>query len=503
MLLEKIISCARLKAVTEVETKIEVERIVSSSANVRQGDMFFAIDGLHTDGHRYVAEAVGRGAAAAVVMKGRGSEFATLGVPILESDNTREALAYALDAVCGFPSKKLKIIAVTGTNGKTSIAFMLRSIFRKAGIRTGLIGTAGVYCEDDKLICDNSDSLANMTTPDPEELYSLLSKMQASNVETVIMEASSHASALGKLAPLSFCASVFSNLTPEHLDLHGTMEEYFKAKRSIINKSEIAVINADDEYGRRLLESVSGTVCVSASVKDMTSDYCAENIRFFGVDGMSYTLCGNGRKTDIQIPVIGEFNVSNSLLAAACSAEMGIPGACIRSALEDFSGVVGRMQRVRDLGVPFSVFIDYAHTPDALQNVLSTFGKIKPECGKLTVLFGCGGDRDKNKRPKMGRIASEIADLVILTSDNSRSEDPEDIIADIKKGFPEGYTGYTIIKDRKTAIEYAVMNASPGDVLVLAGKGHEKYEINRYGRSPFDEEAVVRAACVGYKNKNE
>lgn len=502
MLLENITSYAKIDPLTDIPDNFSVGHVVSVSGNVAAGDLFVAIEGLHSDGHDFVSDAVDAGASAIVVSKGRGKDYISLGIPVFEAEDTRETLSFLHDALNGFPSEKLKIIAVTGTNGKTSISYMLFSIMRRAGISCGLIGTSGCFLNSEKLSADPADSLANMTTPDPAELYYLLGKMSEEKASYVIMEATSHASALGKLAPLAFTAVIFSNLTPDHLDFHGDMENYYRAKYSIVNSAELAVVNADDAYGRRMLESLPGIDSLSVSTHGRRADYRAENVHIFGVEGMCFTLCGDGKRTEIQLPIIGEFNVSNSLLAAACAAELGIPMSCIKNALESFSGVPGRMQKVRtDCGVPFSVFIDYAHTPDALENVLSTFLRIKPLKGRLVLLFGCGGDRDRSKRPMMGKIASAMADFVVVTSDNSRSESPGEIIFGIVSGFPANFDKYIIIKDRKKAIEYAIMNARDDDVIILAGKGHEKYEIRSGIRLPFDEEQIVKEACLEYKQK--
>ncbi len=502
MELHELIVAANLVPYGTLSSNIEIDSVVSLASRAGERSLFFAIEGLHRDGHAYITEAVERGACAVVVKKGRGKEFFFCGVPVLEAEDVRVALAFAMDAICGYPSRRLKIIAITGTNGKTSISYMLCAILARAGVSFGMIGTSGCFCEGERVTAKSSDPLANMTTPDPEELYRVLAYMAQKKTEYVVMEATSHASALGKLSPLHFICSVFSNLTPEHLDLHGDMESYFEAKKDILRRADKIIVNMDDPYGKRAAAERTGVRTLTVSSENKSADFRIDGIRTFGPEGICYTLCGGGRRTVIQLPVIGGFNISNSSLAAACAYELGIPLACIRGALSEFDGVCGRMQKVnRGMGVPFHVFVDYAHTPDALENILVSLSELKGKGKRLVLLFGCGGDRDQSKRSLMGRIASRMADSVVVTSDNSRGENPSHIISQILLGFDDNFENYTVIPNRKRAIEHVISEARDGDVIVLAGKGHEKYEIDRRGRHPFDEEAIVAECCKRYRSK--
>ena len=474
----------------EVEN-VEINAVKSNSEKIEKGDLFVCVKGLHLDGHDYIQKAIDRGAAA--VISERPTECA---VPVVVIENTRRALPLLCDAVLGFPSKRLKLVAVTGTNGKTSVTYMLRAIFNAAMYKTGLIGTVRCYCGESVLDGGNGNPLANMTTPDPEELFALFKKMADEGVEYVFMEASSHALALDKLEGLRFEAAVFTNLTPEHLDFHKDMEEYFLAKSRLFEKSKRCIINTDDPYGKRLIEAFRQR-SVGCSAIRKCCDYFAGDIKELGIEGNRYRMVAPTRQFVIRTPLVGGFNVMNTLEAAACAVELGVAPQSIMSALAVMNGVEGRLERVR-LGVitDYSVFIDYAHTPDALYNLLETLCKIR-RCGERIVLvFGCGGDRDKSKRRKMGEIAARYADKLIVTSDNSRSEKPADIISEIVAGI--GSFEHTVIEDRAKAIEYAIKNAQTGDLIVLAGKGHEEYEIDALGKHPFSEKNIAAEAAQKY-----
>ena len=496
MLLKKLITYAKLIPLSNYDEELSVNCAVSSSDRVKEGDVFFAIEGGRHDGNDYIKEAINNGACAVVTRSGRGSGLSGFGVPVLEALDVRSALAYALDLQYGSPSGGMNFIAVTGTNGKTTVSHMLYRILYLCGNSCGLIGTCGSFVNGEYLRLDAVERSVGMTTPEPAELYQLLSVMKAKGARYVILEASSHASASGRLAPIRFCMSIFSNLTPEHLDFHGDMENYFNAKRDIIKRSAAAVINADDPYGQRLLNEAVCRKMISVSLDDPKCSYYASNIKAHGCDGISFLLCGEEKNLDCFLPVVGDFNVCNAMLAASAARYLGIPRACISAALAGFTGVLGRMQRVYGENVRPKVFIDYAHTPDALEKLLDASKKIKPTDGKIVLLFGCGGDRDKSKRPRMGAIATAYADVVIITSDNPRTEDPLRIIDGIVSGIPTEMKNYVVIPDRREAIRYAMQVSGKDDIVLLAGKGHEKYEINKEGRRPFDEEYEVRMAFL-------
>lgn len=466
--------------------------IRTDSRKVERGDLFVCIRGLTFDGHQYIKDAVARGAAAIIAEK----TVDCGDVPVVAVEDTRLSAAMLYDAWYGHPTRSLKLIAVTGTNGKTSVTYMLRSIFEAAMYRCGVIGTVHCYSAGRRLEIRAENPLANMTTPDPEELYRILSVMASDGVEYVFMEASSHALALRKLDALTFHAAVFTNLTEEHLDFHGNMENYFSAKARLFSMCKRAIINLDDAYGKRLRETASCSV-LTCSAKGEAADFSAEEILDLGAEGMSYSLRSRNVLATVHTPIPGRFTVMNTLEAAACALSEGIPPSVVISALGALCGVDGRMERVR-LGIPcgFSVFIDYAHTPDALRNLLLSADGFRQKGQRIVVLFGCGGDRDKGKRPVMGRIASELADFSVVTSDNSRSEDPLTIISEICRGMDADK--YVAIPSREEAIDWVIRTAKGGDVILLAGKGHEAYEIDKGGKRPFDEREIVRAAVARY-----
>lgn len=356
----------------------------------------------------------------------------------------------------------------------------------------GLIGT--VHCASGGKLLQSTaeESDANMTTPDPEDLYRLLAEMEADGVKTVIMEASSHALALGKLDALHFDAAIFTNLTPDHLDFHGSMDRYFEAKAKLFERCDLAILCGDDPWARKLRTRLDCPVRV-CSVKRQDADYVAEQIRNRGAEGISYCLRSARARIRMECPVPGRFTVMNTLLAATLALELGKSPACIHDALRSFAGVRGRMEPVRlPLSAEWRVFIDYAHTPDAMENLLRTARGFCRPGQRLVIVFGCGGERDRGKRPVMGALATSLADFAVITADNSRGEDPQEIIAEIVAGAQKQKAeNYTVIPHRRDAIAYVLRHAQAGDVILLAGKGHETYEIDRTGRHPFDERAIV------------
>ena len=458
---------------------IVIGGISSDSRTVRAGELFVAIGGLHRDGALFAKEALEKGAAFVIAERDVGLASA-LTVP-----DAREALARLWDAWYDHPAKDLTLIGITGTNGKTSTAFMLEWILREAGYKTGLIGTVECRCEGKKLAFSNPDALANMTTPDPAELYGMLAQMRDLGTTHVVMEVTSHALALQKAAPLRFARAVFTNLTVDHLDLHGDMENYFAAKRKLFTACGGAIVSLSTPYGARLCETLN---CPFAVISPET----VQNIRQYGAEGVGFTLKGSNGKMEIALPVPGLFSVENAALAATCADSLGVDGATIQSALAAFPGVKGRMERV-DNPLGLRVFLDYAHTPDALEKLLLTVRGFAAPRERVLLLFGCGGDRDRGKRRRMGQIASRLSDLLILTSDNCRSEEPESILRDILQGVDKEKP-YTVIVDRREAIEYALEIAQPSDILLLAGKGHEEYEIRGGERLPFSEREIVGEA---------
>lgn len=475
------------------EGSVDITNVVSDSREVRDGSLYVCIRGLHYDGHHFIREALSAGASAIVTEEGAhiecdGAAFLNITVP-----KCRQSLAWLMDTWYGSPSKKMKFVAVTGTNGKTSVTYILKSIFESAGYRCGLIGTISCLSENRRLFSDKRDKLANMTTPDPEDLYRMLAQMADDGIEYVFIEATSHALALDKLAAIRVSCGIFTNLTVDHLDFHGDMENYLFAKQKLFDVSDIAVINADSDYYNFICEACSGRI-VTCAVNKKDVNYYAYDICSKNVYGLSYKLLCNNNEIEVSSRLTGDFNVMNTIEAVACCFELEIPKEKVLSAIEKFNGVIGRFERVElPSGVDFTVYIDYAHTPDALENLLRSLIKLKNKQQRIVLLFGCGGDRDKSKRPIMGEIATRLADFVVITSDNSRDESPLNIISQIVQGVGNR-NNYVIIEERKKAIQNTVANAQKNDIIVLAGKGHEKYEINNFGRVPFDEKEIVKDA---------
>lgn len=490
-----------------VDGELEITQISSDSRSILKGGLFICIKGTRQDGHDFARDALERGASALVV-----SDVAKIpkNAPCVVVENTRLAEAYIWDAWYGHPAKDMKVIAVTGTNGKTSTTFMIREIFRRSGVKVGVITTLRAMAGDDVIGTYGgssvSDAAGAMTTPDPEYLYGAIYLMKKAGVRMLVFEASSHALSQYKIDPLHIDTAVFTNLSEEHLDYHGTMEEYFKAKARLGKLSGCLVINSDDAYMWRLKDMFSSerrvvTCSADSSAKGhLCADVAALRRKYLGVSGVEYIYFSNGAVFRLECGVPGEFTVYNTLLAATAAMETGAAPEVVREALSEMRGVDGRLEKV-DLGrddLNFDVFIDYAHTPAALESLLRTVRGIRERGQKITLLFGCGGDRDRSKRKKMGSVASRLADFVIITSDNPRFEAPLEIIREIISGIDKEKP-HAVIINRREAIRYAISEAREGDIIILAGKGHEKYEINKGNKAPFDEAAIVREAVSKYK----
>ena len=478
---------------------IEIEEIFLDSRQVTRRGLYIALEGLHTDSHAFIAEAESHGAIAAVV-----SERAVLdgrveprrhNIPLICVKDCREAMARLFAAWYNNPQEKMTFIGVTGTNGKTTVTRMIYEILSRSGERCGLIGTAGNLISTEgeggcELDIKPQNPLANMTTPDPEELYKILARMQESGVRYVIMEVTSHALALSKVAPIDFKIGAFTNLTEDHLDFHESMEEYYRAKRSLFYRCEKSVINIDDRYGRRLSEEISAQR-YTVSCEGRCADFAACDIRCHGEGGMEYRLASGRMRLRIKTRIPGAVTVINTLEAAAVCNLLGISPREIKDSIFSLTGIRGRLEKLKlQSKVGFSVYIDYAHTPDALENLLRTAKMLLKKGQRIVLVFGCGGERERQKRAMMGRVASSMADFFVITSDNPRGEDPRDIISDIISGIgDDGH--FTVIEDREGAIEYVIKNARAGDIILLAGKGHEEYSIDRDGRHDFSERELV------------
>ena len=478
---------------------IDIWEIFLDSRQVAARGLYIAIEGLHTDSHKYLSDAISHGAVAAVVseravLDGRVDPAAS-DIPLIYVKDCREAMARLFAAWYNNPEEKMTFIGVTGTNGKTSITRMIYEILSRTGARCGLVGTAGNLISNidgthEELQIRSRNKLANMTTPDPEELYKILDKMRESGVRYVIMEVTSHALALSKVAPIEFEVGVFTNLTEDHLDFHRNMEEYYKAKRSLFERCRYSVINIDDRYGRRLYSELSGHR-YTVSMEGRSCDYAACDVRCHGENGMEYRLASGRLRLRVKTKIPGAITVMNTLEAAAVANLLGISPREIKDSIASLTLIRGRLERLKlPLKIGFSVYIDYAHTPDALENLLRTAKMLQGKGQRIVLLFGCGGERERQKRAMMGRIAGGMADFFVITSDNPRGEEPGDIISDIIAGTgDEGQ--FTVIEDREKAIEYVIKNARAGDIILLAGKGHEEYSIDKNGKQAFSERELV------------
>ena len=471
----------------------EIENISTDSRKAMKNAMFVCLRGTQFDSHNYIQNAIQNGAVCVLTDKDHSASKENAEIIFLQCEDTRSALAHLWHAWYGFPCRELKIVGITGTNGKTSVAHMLRTILRTSWHTCGIIGTVGCETEKGRIDTAIDAGLSNLTTPDPRDLYRILAQMRDEGVEYVVMEVSSHALALEKLAPITFEAAIFTNLTPEHLDFHKTMEDYAAAKASLFQKTKLGIFNVDSPHCEQMLASA---ICrrITCTAKGNDADYNAGEIEMQAQNGVAYRLSSARTRLRIVCPIAGEFTVMNSMQAAICALELGCSPAAIKTALATMGGIKGRMERVRlGLEADFSVLIDYAHTPDALEKLLMTARDLVQKGGRTVVLFGCGGDRDRTKRAVMGEIAARLADHVIITSDNSRGEDPMQIICQIVSGIPP-QKAYTVIPDRASAIRYALENAKAGDLILLAGKGHEQYEIVGEERRPFSEGSLVKEA---------
>lgn len=481
---------------------IEITGIATDSRKITAGCLFLCVKGLHTDGHLYMEEAVRAGASVIVAEYMR--DVCVGGAAIIMIENTRSASALLYNAWFGNPAEKLKIIGVTGTNGKTSVTCLLCSLLEAAGHRVGVIGTVGSHsAEQRKMDLHSGGRLANMTTPDPDVLYEMLARMVQDGVEYVCMEVTSHALALGKCDAIVFDTAVFTNLTQDHLDFHGNMENYYQAKKKLFGMCRRAVVNLDDPSGVRLCRELPYKI-YGCSVGG-NADFTACDVRMRGAEGFDFRLRYGAQTLDLSLPLVGEFMIINSLEAAAVALLYGTEPQIIADSLAKAQGAPGRMEAVKLSDTPedapdFSVLIDYAHTPDALEKLLS--GVRSFHAGRIILLFGCGGDRDRGKRALMAQVACRGADAIILTEDNSRSEPPERILSDILGGM-DCRVPFAMIRGRERAIAFAVKELEAGDCLLLAGKGHEQYEINAEGRVPFCEAQIVREAFLRYHKKSK
>ena len=465
------------------DVRSDVARVESDSRRVHPGDLFVAFAGAKTDGLEFVPEALSRGAVA--VVSDRPAPSGVAAVPWVRVESARRAMALLAAELHGHPAEKLVLAAVTGTNGKTSTTTLVEAILARRYGRAGLLATT-VYRTPRRAIP------AGRTTPEAPLIQELLAELVEDGVPAAAIEVSSHALMLDRVTGCRFDAAVFTNLTRDHLDYHGTMEEYYEAKKRLFplrKPGAAAVINVDDLYGKRLAGEVASPVAsFSPSGAEAAADYRAENIHC-DLGGTRFDVVHAGGRFAVASPLLGRFQVGNILGAAAAGLRLGVPETDVAAAIADVVNVPGRLERVH-AGQPYTILVDYAHTPDALERLLASVREVTDK--KIILVFGCGGDRDRGKRAPMGEIAGRRADIAIATSDNPRSEDPAAILDEVEQGLARsGATKYLKIVERRDAIRAAIDLANPGTVVVIAGKGHETYQQIGGKELPFDDRKVA------------
>jgi UDP-N-acetylmuramoyl-L-alanyl-D-glutamate--2,6-diaminopimelate ligase len=475
MKLGELVHAAGLADAAQIhgDAEVEIGDLAYDSRKAGPGTIFFCVVGEKRDGHEFAAQVVEAGAAALIVERAL-----DLSVPQVVVPSARAAMAPFASAFWGDPTAELRVIGVTGTNGKTTTAYLAREILEAAGIQTGLLGTV-------KQVVGGVEEAVERTTPEAIDLQHTFRRMIEGGDKAVAMEVSSHAMVLHRADAIHFDVAVFTNLTQDHLDFHTDMEDYFAAKRMLFDGAApgVRIVNVDDPYGRRLTEEFD---CLTFSAEGADADYRATDVEF-DAGGASFTVAG---KADVRTGMPGHFNVANALGAFAAAEALGVDAATAAAGLAEAARVPGRFEPI-DEGQGFAVLVDYAHTPDSMENVLRAARRLTD--GRLISVFGAGGDRDKAKRPLMGRAGGVLSDLAIVTSDNPRSEDPGTIVEEVAAGAREGDAELLVEVDRHAAIAVALGRARPGDTVVIAGKGHEQGQEFEGGRKvPFDDREVAR-----------
>ena len=459
------------------DENMEITGIAYDSRKVQPGDLFVAVSGFAADGNRFIPMAMEKGAVAVVTAKAPGTN-----VPYAQVKSDRLAMAQIGANFYGKPAEAMQVIGVTGTNGKTSTTLLLKHVLETVqGAKVGLIGTMENLIGDEVIP-------SQRTTPESLDLQALFARMRDAGCSHVIMEVSSHAIALDRVGGLSYKVAAFTNLTEDHLDFHKTMEEYAAVKAKIFSRCEKAVINRDDSWAEFMLSKATCPV-LTTSQKTAAGLY-ATDVQLLS-DGVSFTAVYGDRKAKVCLPIPGKFTVYNAMSVLGIALQLGIDLGAAAEALKTAKGVKGRVEVVPTPGKDYTILIDYAHTPDGLENVLSS---VRGFCkGRLIALFGCGGDRDPIKRPIMGKIGTELSDIAILTSDNPRTEEPGAILQDILKGVDVAKYNPVVLENRPQAIRYAMDIAKKDDIIVLAGKGHETYQEINGVKYPMDERLIVEA----------
>ncbi len=466
------------------DPELEINNVFYDSRKVAPGSLFVAVSGFASDGNRFIPMALGKGAVAVVTAKKPEGD-----IPYVLVESDRLALALLGCNFYGQPAKSMTMIGITGTNGKTSSTLLLKQVLEKTlGAKVGLIGTMANMVGDEILPTER-------TTPESFELQGLFARMRDANCTHVVMEVSSHAIALERIGGTWFDIAAFTNLTEDHLDFHHTMEEYCDTKAELFRRCGKAVINADDSYAGRMLAAANCPVLTTSVTAD--GDIQAKKLELLA-EGIRFAAVSEEEEVEVTLPIPGKFTVSNALTVLGIASVLGISLSDCAAALASAEGVKGRVEVVPTPGMPYSVLIDYAHTPDGLENVLSS---VKDFCkGRLISVFGCGGDRDPMKRPIMGEIGVRLSDIAVITSDNPRTEDPMAIIQDILKGVNQEAGEYIVMEDRRAAIRYAMDIAEKDDIIVLVGKGHETYQEIGGQKYHLDEREEVAAHLLELRN---
>ncbi|GAB4550548.1 MAG: UDP-N-acetylmuramoyl-L-alanyl-D-glutamate--2,6-diaminopimelate ligase [Pleurocapsa sp.] len=489
MKLRELLAKANLERVPEHSAlDMEVTRVCTNSHACHGGELFIGMPGTRVDGGEFWQSAVNSGAIAALVTpQAAAKQPPTKDVCVIQTEDMEGICSEIAAAFYDYPAAKLKMVGITGTNGKTTTSHLVEYFLNQSRYPTALFGTLYTRWQ-------GYQETAVHTTPFAVELQSQLAEAVAAGNEYAVMEVSSHALAQGRVKGCGFEVAVFTNLTQDHLDYHRDMEDYFQAKSLLFNSEYLqgkAIVNLDDPYGKKLIEKLARDRVWSYSVKDSSADLYTSNLDYqpTGVSGKLHTPMG---EIAFNSPLVGQFNLANLLAAAGTVLHLGVSLETIATSLVDFAGVPGRMERVQvSSHQDISVIVDYAHTPDSLENLLKASRPFIS--GKMVCVFGCGGDRDRTKRPLMGKIAAQLADIAVVTSDNPRTENPQRILDDVVAGIPQNTT-YEIIGDRATAIATAIANAQPGDGVLIAGKGHEDYQILGTEKIHFDDREQARKA---------
>jgi UDP-N-acetylmuramoyl-L-alanyl-D-glutamate--2,6-diaminopimelate ligase len=459
---------------------LKIKGITSNSKQIKPGFLFVAIKGNRQDGNQFIKEAISRGAGIIVVEKKLPSVSYPGKVKFLAVDDCRKFFAQSTHKFYGAPSSKIKVAGITGTNGKTTISYLIEAIAKESGYSCGVIGTINYRFGGKTMAAKN-------TTPGAGDLQNLLARMHGQKVKYCAMEVSSHALDQGRVAGVNFRRAIFTNLTQDHLDYHKSLEKYFSAKAKLFSSlgvSATAIINNDDRYSRRI-KRLTGARILTYGIKN-NSRVMAKDIHF-GMQTTDFLLVAPGIKTRIKTSLVGRHNIYNLLAAVCWGISEKLPAAKIKLAIEKFKHVPGRLEKIKSAKNQ-NIFVDYAHTPDALYNVISALRPLVK--GKIVVIFGCGGERDKLKRPKMGKVVTELADYAIITSDNPRSEDPSQIIKDIRQGIRKD--NYCVVIQRGQAIRKGLSLINKEDCLLIAGKGHENYQVLKNKILKFSDQKVVR-----------